>query len=258
MKQILITAGVHGDEFGSTLVARELKGWVEGKGIENVDVLPNVNLRALESWQRENPIDGKDLNREFPGDKSGTATEKTANQLFEKAKQYDYVVDLHTYGEESRCLPYMLTDLKEDYNIELCRKVGIDYGIQTGGDSGQLFIELSKIGIPSMIIEAGGSHYLREEIMDDVLFNLKEFIKDENRKRDVKFYNRYIRLNPELKGTYKPIKKPGDKVKEGEIIGYLDDDEIRSEHDGFVLGIKMGGEYDHEEESLAAIAFNEE
>jgi len=257
MRKILITAGVHGDEFGSVFVARELKGWVEGKGFDNIDILPNVNLEALEAWQRENPEDGKDLNREFPGDRDGSITEKRAYDLFEKAKRYDCVIDLHTYGEGSRCLPYMLTDLTKEYNVELCKNIGVKYGVQTGGDSGQMFLELSNLGIPSMIIESGGSHYLREKIMDSVLENLKQFILNEKRKEKVKFYRKYTRYNPEIEGTYEPIKKPGDTVKEGEIIGFLDDKEIVSKHDGFILGIKMSGEYEYEEESLAAIAFDE-
>ncbi|MFW6196192.1 MAG: succinylglutamate desuccinylase/aspartoacylase family protein [Thermoplasmatota archaeon] len=258
MRDILITAGVHGDEFGSVLVARELKGWVEGKGIQNVDILPNVNLRALESWQRENPKDMKDLNREFPGKENGTSTERTANELFKKAKQYDCVIDLHTYGDKSRCIPYMLTDLDKKYNIELCKNVGIEYGVQTGGDSGQMFLELSNRGIPSMIIEAGGSHYLSEKIMSNVLHNLKEFILDVEREKSVKFFPKYTRYSPDLKGSYIPKKKPGDTVKKGDVLGYLEDEPVFSEHDGFILGIKMRGEYDHEEESLAAIAFEDD
>ncbi len=257
MKDILITAGVQCDEFGLVLVARELKGWVEGKGLEDIDVLPNVNLPALESWQRENPVDEKDLNREFPGNKDGTTTERKAYEIFKKAKQYDFVIDLHTYGQGCRCLPYMLTDLNKKYNVELCKKVGVKYGIQTGGDSGQLFLELSNIGIPSMIIEAGGSHYLREKIMDSVLNNLKEFIIDEDREEDITFFKEYTRYSPELEGIYEPAKKPGDQVKKGEILGHLDNEPIRSKHDGFILGIKTEGKYDYEEESLAAIAFNE-
>lgn len=257
MRDILITAGVHGDELGSVLVARELKGWVEGKDLENVDILPNVNLRALESWQRENPEDGKDLNREFPGDKDGTVTERNAYDLFKKAKQYDCVIDLHTYGQGSRCLPYMLTDLNKGSNVQLCKQIGVKYGIQTGGDSGQLFLELSNIGIPAMIIEAGGSHYLRADIMGSVLKKLKEFIINDEQKEDVTFFKEYTRFRPELKGFYKPNKKPGEHVKKGEILGYLDNEPVYSKHDGFVLGIKMEGKYDHKEESLAAIAFDE-
>lgn len=108
-----------------------------------------------------------------------------------------------------------------------------------------------------MIIEAGGSHYLREKIMGFVLKRLKGFIINDEPKEYVTFYNQYIKYSPKLQGFYKPEREPGDQVKKGEILGYLDKEPVYSEHDGFILGIKTAGKYDHEEESLAAIAFNE-
>ena len=102
MKQILIVAGIHGDEIGAVLTARELKGWVEGKNIENVKVIPEVNKKGIEENNRLNPIDNKDLNRIFPGDKNGTDSEVITNELFDLAKGFDYIIDIHIYKGKSR------------------------------------------------------------------------------------------------------------------------------------------------------------
>ncbi len=256
MKNILITAGVHGNEIGSIFVAREIKGWLEGRGIEQVGVIPDVNIEAIEARQRENPVDGKDLNRIFPGDKDGTRSEVIAHDIFQKAKFYDAVIDLHTYGDESKCIPYMLTKLEYDFNEELCKKFSLRYAVQSLGAEGQLFIELSKIRTPSMIIEAGGANWLRNEI-EVVKSALKRFIDGEETGKEVQFIREYDRFNPDGQGVFEPDVELEDIIKEGDIVGYLDSEPMKSPWDGIVLGYKTGGEYDPEEMSLVTVGFGD-
>ncbi len=251
MEKVLITAGVHGDEIGSVMIARELRGWIEGIGMENVDVIPEVNPEAIEEGMRENPKDGKDLNRCFPGDLNGTVSEVIAAELFGKAKRYDRVIDLHTYGKAGRCVPYMLTDLRKDHNREFCRRMGIPYAVQTAGTSQQMFLELSKIGIPSMIIETGGRRWLRDEL-DLVKDALKDYLSGRAPEK-VRFFDSYQQFSVEKAGYYVPMILPGMEVKEGDILGLLEGSEVKSPVNGMVIGIKMEGTYDPEEQNLAAI-----
>ncbi len=256
MKKTLITAGVHGSEIGSVLIAREIKGWVESRDIEGVEVIPEVNLEAVENKQRENPEDGKDLNRIFPGDREGTKSEKLAYRLFKKAKNFDRIIDLHTYGKNSWCVPYMLTDLTKDHNIDLCKKLGLKNAVQTGGTGGQLFLETSKLGIPSMIIEAGGAERYRTELekVKNAVLNL--LIEDHPEKPEEKtsFFHHYERLTPEEEGFFEPKKQPGEKVDQDEIIGSLNEKPVRTDFPGFILGIKTPDQYSPGDESVAAVA----
>ena len=252
MKRVLIIGGVHGDEIGGVMIARELKGWLQGKGIDGVDVIPEVNLQAIENRERAHPTDGKDLNRSFPGDPDGTVSDRLAYDIFQKAKNYDCVIDLHTYGVGGRCIPYMLTDLKKEYNVELCKQVGLDNAVQTGGTGKQLFLEISDIGIPSLIIEAGGAGWLRGEL-ETVTKALKNFIDGEP-PGEVRFFDSYIWVPIEEAGHYIPKVSPGTEVKEGDVLGHLDDLPIRSPTHGLVLGIKMDGPCEPPEENIASIA----
>ena len=254
MNRILITAGIHGDEIGAILTAKELKGWVEGKGFRNVEIIHDANKKGIEARVRENPSDDKDLNRLFPGDKNGTDSDIIVNELFEKAKKFDYIIDLHTYGKGSRCLPYMLTDLKRDFNKKFCKKIGLDYAVQTAGTSGQMFIELSNRGIPAMIIEAGGAEWLEDAIYEKVKNCIKDFILNIEHDRNVRFFDNYDRIEFDDEGYFKPLTSLGDEVEKSEIIGYVDGMEIVSPCKGLILGIKSEGEFDPDEETLAAIA----
>ncbi len=254
MKKILITAGIHGDELGAVLIARELRGWVEGKAISDVEIIPEVNSEAVETRKRENPVDDKDLNRLFPGSQRGTHSEKLAYNLFQRALEYDLVIDLHTYGPDSWCIPYMLTDLTKEGNRRLCRKIGLDYGVQTGGTEGQLFIELSKRDIPSLIIEVAGANHLKDSLLARVKSSLQSFLNEENSEKKVEFFDHYERLSPDKEGHFQPKKNPGDRVDEGEEYGTLDDQSMRADLTGLVLGIKSPSAYDNENESLIVIA----
>ncbi len=256
MNKTLIIAGVHGAEIGSVLIAREIKGWVESRGLEDVKVIPEVNLEAVERKQRENPKDGKDLNRIFPGDENGTESEQIAHRIFQKGKDFDRIIDLHTYGKNSRCVPYMLTDLNEDYNRDFCEKVGLNNAVQTGGTGGQLFLETSKLGTPSMIIEAGGSEWYRDEL-ESVKRAVLAFIFDEEKDNEVTYYEYYERVRPDFQGYFEHKIEPGTRVEKGEVLGLLAEEPIKSPFTGFILGLKMPSEYRPEKESVAAIARKE-
>ncbi|MFO7792219.1 MAG: succinylglutamate desuccinylase/aspartoacylase family protein [Candidatus Saliniplasma sp.] len=256
MKKTLITAGVHGNEIGSILIAREIKGWIESRGIAQIEVIPEVNLEAIEARQRENPVDDKDLNRIFPGDPNGTRSEQIAYDLFERAKTFDRVIDLHTYGDESKCIPYMLTKLEYGFNEDFCKRIALNYAVQSLGAEGQLFIELAKKGIPSMIIEAGGANWLRNEI-DLVKSTLKDFIDEDSPDQEVRFIREYDRFNPEGQGVFEPYVELEDIIEKGDIVGYLDSEPVRSPWDGIVLGYKTGGEYDPKDMSLVTIGFGD-
>jgi len=256
MKKTLITAGVHGAEIGSVLIAREIKGWVESQGLEDVKVIPEVNLEAVELKQRENPKDGKDLNRIFPGDENGTKSEQIAHRIFQEAKEFDRIIDLHTYGKNSRCVPYMLTNLDEDYNRKFCEKVGLNNAVQTGGTHGQLFLETSKLGISSMIIEAGGAERYRDEL-ESVKKAVLDFIFDQEKDNEVTYYEYYERVRPESQGYFEPKKEPGDRIEKGEVLGLLGQEPVKAPFTGFILGLKMPSEYRPEKESVAALARKE-
>ncbi|MBS3816467.1 MAG: succinylglutamate desuccinylase/aspartoacylase family protein [Candidatus Thermoplasmatota archaeon] len=256
MKKTLVTAGIHGSEIGSVLTAREIKGWIESRDLPDVEVIPEVNLEAVENKQRENPRDEKDLNRVFPGNEDGTRSERTAHQLFQKAKDFERVIDLHTYGKNSWCVPYMLTDLEKDYNRNFCEKIGLKNAVQTGGKEGQLFIETSKLGIPSIIIEAGGAERYRDElekVKDAVLSFLIEDYKKIQEEETI-FYCHYERLSPEEEGFFEPKKEAGEEVDKGEPIGLLNEKEVRTDFAGFILGMKTTGKYSPDDESVAAVA----
>ncbi len=108
---VLITGGVHGDEFepmaairrlGTGLAKREIKG--------RVTLVPVVNDAAFRLGRRT-AEDGLDLARTCPGRADGSVTERTAYALSALIRDADAYLDLHTGGLALQVYPlagYML------------------------------------------------------------------------------------------------------------------------------------------------------
>ncbi len=95
---LLITGGVHGDEFEPMSAIRRLArhiGTVDLRG--TVTLVPVVNEAAFLRGTRT-ADDELDLARTCPGDAQGTMTQRTAYALSELIRRADYYIDLHTGG----------------------------------------------------------------------------------------------------------------------------------------------------------------
>src|ERR1044072_1993272 len=95
---LLITGGVHGDEFEGPLAIRHLFSRPELSELcGKLTLVPVVNEAA---FARANRVaeDGLDLARTCPGRPDGSITERTAHALSELITAADFYIDLHTGG----------------------------------------------------------------------------------------------------------------------------------------------------------------
>lgn len=108
---LLVTAGVHGDEFESMAAARELIEVAEREVTSGrLTVVPVVNEAAYARGNRT-AEDGLDLARTCPGRGDGSVTERTAHALSALIRTADFYIDLHTGGAAMSVWPlagYML------------------------------------------------------------------------------------------------------------------------------------------------------
>ncbi len=104
---LLITGGVHGDEYeGPTAATQFFEALDPAKLTGTVTALPVVNVAAWHARQRCTPIDGGNLNRAFPGNPDGGPTEKLAAAVFATfVRPADAVIDLHSGGVAIMHLP---------------------------------------------------------------------------------------------------------------------------------------------------------
>jgi len=95
---LALVAGSHGTEYASILALQKLAQSADpGELSGALIVVPLVNLASFaQKVPHLNPVDGKNMNRFFPGKPDGTQTERAAwaiaKQVVEKC---DYLIDLH-------------------------------------------------------------------------------------------------------------------------------------------------------------------
>lgn len=109
--KILITAGMDGDEYTGILAAYDLVkhlGSVEVRG--EVNIVPVVNWRGFQAGTSENPADGKNPKRIYPGRANGSPSETLIDSL---RKQYiagsDLWLDLHAGSLTEELVPCVLS-----------------------------------------------------------------------------------------------------------------------------------------------------
>ena len=113
---VLITGGVHGDEYEGPIallkLARRLTpGMVRGRVI----LVPALNLPAALAGTRLSPLDGLNLNRVFPGEPNGSITSMIAHYVSTVLiPMTDIVVDLHSGGLTLEYLPSFVMHERED------------------------------------------------------------------------------------------------------------------------------------------------
>ena len=107
---LLITGGVHGDEFEPIAAIHRLQALFKLKDATvsgfrgRLTLVPLVNESAFLRGHRCGE-DGLDLARSCPGRPAGSVTEQTAHALSELIRSADYYIDLHTGGTELSVYP---------------------------------------------------------------------------------------------------------------------------------------------------------
>jgi predicted deacylase len=182
---VWLTAGIHGDEVTGIEVIHRIFNYLKRSPLKrgSLHALPLINPMGFETIKRENPYDEEDINRNFPGDESGNATERLTNAIFNSIAETkpDLVIDLHADTQNS--LPYIIMDrplsaksgVKEavEKSWELAEKFGITvtYDIEVEGykkyrlDQSLTAALMNRSQIPAFLVELGGPKIIDEHFV---------------------------------------------------------------------------------------------
>ena len=96
---VLVLSGIHGSEYIPIMASQKLANDLDPSNLRGAVILVHIaNLPAyLGRTIYSSPVDGKNLNRVFPGKANGSLTEKIANFLVERVYPVaDYALDIHS------------------------------------------------------------------------------------------------------------------------------------------------------------------
>jgi predicted deacylase len=161
--KVVITAGVHGDEYTGIGAAVELAALLEPDELHGrLVVCPVANPPAVYGRARLSPLDGANLNRIFPGDADGGPSERLAAWLFDNLLDgADAYIDLHAGGAGDRLCDFVGYRISGDDALdtrarEMAHAVGFeDVVIGLDADGGNSHAAATRRGIPSVLVELG-------------------------------------------------------------------------------------------------------
>jgi predicted deacylase len=163
---LTVVAGVHGGEYTGQAAVMRLIGTLDADRLRGtITAVPILNQPAF--WGRTPfvvPVDGKNLNRHFPGNPAGSYTEVLAHEIFTAFIQpADYLLDLHAGDIPEGLEPFCLYE--ESPVEEQARGMALAYGnghvvrqsraVRTVG--GSTSAAAADIGVPGIIAEIGAN-----------------------------------------------------------------------------------------------------
>jgi predicted deacylase len=254
---LVVTAGVHAAEYASIAAALDLGRSLDAAALRGrVIVVPVMNLPAFTARSiYVCPLDGKNLNRVFPGNPQGTASEQIADWVFTNViRQADYYVDLHGGDLVEALVPFTILfragDARVDAaSLEMAKVFGIRY-LVSSETPGSTFSAAARAGIPAILAEAGGQGIwtpddvgLHENGLQRLLRHLGMTTGPAPAPVETTVLERFLWLRSEHDGFWYPAVPVGAEVRAGQVLGLVKDCEGRvlqtavSPADGHVLFI---------------------
>lgn len=161
---LCLTAAVHGDELNGIEIVRKVVHETDPETLRGALIgVPIVNLSGFQNGSRYLP-DRRDLNRHFPGNRSGSAASRLAHGFFNDiVSRCSVLVDIHTGSFHRSNLPQIRADMNDPDARELAEALGSLVVLHHPGLTGTLRHAAMGAGIPAVTLEAGGPQRLESE-----------------------------------------------------------------------------------------------
>ncbi|MGB1110678.1 MAG: N(2)-acetyl-L-2,4-diaminobutanoate deacetylase DoeB [Gammaproteobacteria bacterium] len=264
---VLFIGGNHGDEYEGPIALLRMIRELQADQIKGrVIILPALNYPALKAGTRLSPVDGKNMNRAFPGSANGTVTEMVADYVYRYILPLcDAVVDIHAGGRMMSFLPtaviHRLPDAQQmAHTVAAVKAFGapntlVLEELDAGGMLDTAVEDMGKIFISTEL--GGGGTTTRETVniaVDGVRNVLKHFgmLPGEPEGETTRFLETPdgAFVIAESNGLFECHVNPGDSVSQGDILGTIHDIDAPTEEpknyltpmDGIVMHRHVAGQ----------------
>jgi len=259
---LALVAGTHGYEYSPILAMQRFPAKVNPQELEGTIIVVHVaNMPSfLGRTIYYSPVDGKNLNRVYPGKADGTVSERIAHVITrEVIERADYLVDLHCGdgNEALRPYSYWMTSGTPEVNAkskEMALAFGLDHIVidnqRTQDPSHSVYTSNTAItrGKPSITTETGllgrvdsNGADLAEAGVFNLLRHFRMLPGEPRRVEHPIWIDRNEVLRSPATGTFHARVQPDQSVATGTLLGVLNDffgnpvQEIRAPFAGIVL-----------------------
>ncbi|WP_396180405.1 succinylglutamate desuccinylase/aspartoacylase family protein [Flavobacterium sp.] len=250
---VLLTAGLHGDEINGTEIVRELIVKKINKPKRGTIIcIPVINIFGFVNQTREFP-DGRDLNRIFPGSKTGSLASQFAYYILKEIiPNIDYAIDFHAGGAQRFNAPQIRIVPNNDELKTLSDVFGAPFTLYSNNISGSFRSSCDKMNVKMLLFEGGKSVDINNAVTKEAVEGTKRVLahfgmlktKHEISKPHQTIYiekSDWIRAN--FSGMFHGIKQIGSFVTKGELLATISDPfgkvshKLKAPHAGYLINV---------------------
>jgi predicted deacylase len=251
---ILLSAGLHGDEINGIEIVRQIiTQKINKPKTGTIICIPVINVFGFINQKREFP-DGRDLNRVFPGNKSGSLASMFAYHLIKEVlPQIDYAIDFHA-GGASRFNAAQVRIVPKNPDLKALADIfNAPFTLYSKNITGSYRNSCDKLGVKMLLFEGGKSMALNEEITIQgvegttrVLHHLgmlsaqKKSIIPENQ---TIYIEKSSWIRAKSSGMFHSITTVGSYIEKGQLLATISDPygkiehKVKSPHSGYVINV---------------------
>ncbi|MEL7622594.1 MAG: M14 family metallopeptidase [Clostridiales bacterium] len=237
-KTFLITAGIHGGEYPSIQAAIDLANELRPEEIKGqIIIVPIVNPPAFQAkLSYINPLDGKNINRQFPGDPEGTISQQIAWFITQELQgQADFYVDLHGGDIHEELPPYVYYPGIASPEVTaasraMAVKLKSDFMVKSSATTGA-YNSAAIRGLPCLLIERGSSGLWSPQEVELYKKDILTVMRAQGLTEDGEVapdqepmeITKAVYLDSTCTGCWYPAVSIKEKVKKGQKIGEIRD-----------------------------------
>lgn len=262
---LALVAGNHGYEYTPIIALQRLLPRLDPKQLSGVLIL--VHVANMPSFLKRtiyySPVDGKNLNRAYPGKTNGSVSERIAYQITKEViERADYLLDIHCGDGNESLRPYSYWDVNAGGKevVEKSRQLALAFGLERivmdterptdPAQSVYCSTTATTRGKPAITVESGGMGVTDNESIEriergvmNVMRHLKMIEGQPQMVEQPMFIDRSAVLRSEETGIFYPLVEKAHTVAKGALMGYVTDFfgkriyELRAPFSGEVLYI---------------------
>lgn len=248
---LLLLAGMHGDEINGIEIVRRL---IARKDVRkplcgSIVAIPVINIISFLYGSRELP-DGRDLNRCFPGSKTGSLGSRIAYDVMKEiVSQIDLGIDFHTGGAKINNMPQLRCVFSQDQNVAIAKQFMPPFILNSPYREHTLRKEAAKKGKTILVFEGGESSRFDYASIEEGINGCLRLMHACSMITTAVPKNKTIQLygatwvRAKASGLFHSTKANGSSVEKGEQIGNICDpygemeEKIVSPQSGYIIGI---------------------
>ena len=251
---VLFTACLHGDEINGTEIVRQLIVQKINKPKRGTIIcIPIINIFGFINKTREFP-DGRDLNRVFPGSKTGSLASRFAYYILKDIMPHiDYAIDFHAGGASRFNAPQIRIVPENKELKKLSAVFSAPFTLYSKNISGTFRNSCDKLDVKMLLFEGGKSLDINDAITKEAIEGTKRFLTHLDmlnpRKKAISNENKTIYIEKsnwvraKHSGLFHGLTAIGSFVKKGDLLATISDPygkvehKVKAPHAGFIINV---------------------